>query len=243
MVDDEKTLIKFGYKASNLGNFSKRKIIVICDYCGNDYSAIKRNVINQGQEYIKKHSCLKCVPKKQKEVLQYKYGVNYPVEIPGVREKQIQVCLNKYGYKTPLHNPETHNKSKITCLNKYGFNSASSSRRNLVGDISESEFRRIQIGAKKRNLEFSITIEYIWELFIKQNRKCALSGQEIYFGKNRKDERHGNKTASLDRINNKIGYIEGNVQWIHKDINFMKHAYEQEYFIKICEMVCKYMEK
>ncbi len=86
----------------------------------------------------------------------------------------------------------------------------------------------------RREIILEITKEYVWELFLKQNGKCALSGLELKF-----PERHKDKswTASLDRIDSSIGYVEGNVQWVHKDINMMKRTYSQDYFIRMCKLV------
>lgn len=44
-------------------------------------------------------------------------------------------------------------------------------------------------------------------------------------------------TASLDRIDNTKGYLEDNVQFVHKDINRMKWAHSQQYFIELCSKV------
>jgi hypothetical protein len=44
-------------------------------------------------------------------------------------------------------------------------------------------------------------------------------------------------TASLDRIDSSKGYIEGNVQWIHKHINKMKNNFNESYFIEICKKI------
>lgn len=85
--------------------------------------------------------------------------------------------------------------------------------------------------------EISITIDYVWDLFLKQNRKCALSGMELRFPKGWKDQTY---TASLDRIDSNIGYIPGNVQWVHKHINMMKRTYPQDYFIQMCKEVAKF---
>ena len=90
----------------------------------------------------------------------------------------------------------------------------------------------IRTSAKKRNINLNISIEYAWELFKKQNGKCSLSGMDIYFSTN---NQYG--TASLDRIDSQKGYIEGNVQWIHKDINWMKNDFKQEDFIKYCKLI------
>ncbi len=92
----------------------------------------------------------------------------------------------------------------------------------------------VKNGAVKRNMDFDISIEYAWELFIKQQRRCALSGLEIYF----KNTLNNIKaTASLDRINSNKGYIEGNVQWVHKDINQMKMDLPEDKFINYCKLI------
>lgn len=74
----------------------------------------------------------------------------------------------------------------------------------------------------------------MWNLFIIQNRKCALSGLELSFPKTSEDQSY---TASIDRIDSALGYVEGNVQWVHKDINMMKNKYNQEYFIQMCKLI------
>ncbi len=100
------------------------------------------------------------------------------------------------------------------------------------GEISGSHWQQIANGAKVRDFEFSITIEYIWELFLKQDRKCILSGLELKFV--HEYDRRSDTTASLDRIDSSKGYIPGNVQWIHKDINRMKWCHDEPLFIKYC---------
>ena len=103
------------------------------------------------------------------------------------------------------------------------------------GDISGSFFGKIKHHAKRRNIDFDISIDYLWDLFKKQNGKCVLSGIDLVFYKHSL----ANCTASLDRINSSIGYIEGNVQWVHKDVNFMKQQFSQDYFIEMCNFITK----
>lgn len=104
------------------------------------------------------------------------------------------------------------------------------------GDISGSVFCRIQLGCKRKNrtLEFAITIQEIWDLFLKQDRKCALSGEILKFNSNYK---MFDGTASLDRIDSDKGYIPGNVQWVHKDLQTMKMDSSDEKFINWCHKV------
>lgn len=93
--------------------------------------------------------------------------------------------------------------------------------------------------ANKRNLEFTITIELAWELFLQQKRVCALSGLPIVFAVSNFKNEHGYRTASLDRIDSSKGYVEGNVQWVHKDVNWMKQDYSEKYFLEICSLIIK----
>lgn len=81
--------------------------------------------------------------------------------------------------------------------------------------------------AKQRDYEFTITIEDIWDIYIAQDKVCALSGVPIDF----------KGTASLDRVDNSQGYVRENIQIVHKDVNYMKYIYSQDYFIKICNLV------
>jgi hypothetical protein len=105
------------------------------------------------------------------------------------------------------------------------------SRRNWqgYGEIPKSYWQVLNGNARQKQRDLDVTIEYLNDLFISQNRRCALSGLEISF---KKTERH--KTASLDRIDNNKGYVVGNVQWVHKDINNMKHTFGNDYFLNLC---------
>lgn len=101
-------------------------------------------------------------------------------------------------------------------------------------NFSITFFGTMRDGAKSRNLEFSITPEYIQEIFNKQDGKCIYSGLSLKFPENVRDF---TKTASLDRIDSKKGYIENNVQWVHKTINKMKQDLTEDEFLKFCYLI------
>jgi hypothetical protein len=115
------------------------------------------------------------------------------------------------------------------------------------GEIPLAYFSRLKRqskrgGHRKRDIEFTLDIKYLWELFLKQNRKCALSGYPLCFGTTAevKNKENREPIASLDRINSTKGYIEGNVQWIHKNLNYMKQNLSDEKFIEWCKKVAYY---
>lgn len=96
-------------------------------------------------------------------------------------------------------------------------------------EISVAWFNGKVRRAKQRNYEFTITIEEVWDIYIAQERICALTGVPITFKEN----------ASLDRIDSAIGYVRDNIQIVHKDLNYMKYTYSQDYFIKMCNLVAR----
>ena len=55
--------------------------------------------------------------------------------------------------------------------------------------------------------------------FVSQSRSCGL---------------YKKQTASIDRIDPDIGYIESNIQWVHKNINKIKTNNKQEDFLSKC---------
>ena len=110
------------------------------------------------------------------------------------------------------------------------------------GDISGYRWRKIKDSVKRGNgrvLPFEVTIEEVWELFLKQERKCALTGIPLEFGT--KAREYG--TASLDRIDSDKGYTLGNVQWVHKDINAMKLDLSLTSFLEYCKLITEHTQK
>jgi len=103
------------------------------------------------------------------------------------------------------------------------------------GDISGDMWSQIKKIATSKKITFNIRIEEAWDLFLKQNRKCSLSGQELEFSGYPYDPEK--TTAMLDTINPEYGFIIGNIQWIHKDIFLVKKSIKNEDFIRICSLV------
>ncbi len=124
-----------------------------------------------------------------------------------------------------------HTKSCGCELNRTG--SGSRGWKGFEG-ISQSRFYKIQFDAKKRGHTVEVSLESLWKLFLAQDKKCALTGLPLEFGASKKDPA---ANASLDRIDSSLGYIEGNVQWVDKRVNFMKQGYSQQEFIQICKLI------
>jgi len=154
-------------------------------------------------------------------------------------------CECSCGKLKEVGAPDLLDKKSTQCR-KCSTQKFSKNKVKMCGDIPYSIWNAIQNKSKLKNKEFLISIEYAWNIFLSQNKKCALSGQDIGFHVIRRYTKKGWKesrwihTASLDRIDSSKGYIEGNIQWIHKDINWMKNSFNQDYFIKICKLIAEY---
>jgi len=92
-------------------------------------------------------------------------------------------------------------------------------------------FNGVKFNADARNIKFTITLNYIEKLFQLQNEKCKFTDEQISFV---------DSSASLDRIDNSKGYVKGNVQWVHKDINLMKNKRNERDFINYCITIHHY---
>ena len=83
-------------------------------------------------------------------------------------------------------------------------------------------FKKIQSNAIKRGLSFDLDIDYLWDLFLKQNKKCALTKVDINIVNATISYNYHLNTASLDRIDSSKGYEKDNIRWVHKAINHIK---------------------
>lgn len=129
-----------------------------------------------------------------------------------VKVKHIDVKLNR--------------RSSCGCRKfRYGKNNPTF---NGCNEISGHHIANIKQNAKKRNIDFNITAEILYDIFKNQSEKCYFSGDMISFS---------NKTASVDRLNPKLGYIEHNICIVHKNINKIKLDNTENNFIQWCNLI------
>jgi hypothetical protein len=125
------------------------------------------------------------------------------------------------------------------CRRKRNINSRSYTWKGY-GELPQKYFGNLKHHAiVLRNIPFHLTIEECWELFLKQDRKCALSGEPLFF---KTVDKISNGTASLDRIDSSKGYTIDNVQWVHKELNWMKHKLSQSSFLDWIKKIYLYQK-
>lgn len=96
-----------------------------------------------------------------------------------------------------------------------------------VGELDKTRYGKLRKNAETRKIEFEVSMEYLWDLFVSQNNICAITGDHLA----------SINDASLDRIDSSKGYIEGNVQWVTKQANLSKHVMSMEQLYEFCRKV------
>ena len=152
------------------------------------------------------------------------------VTLPEYNNRKRCVCKCICG-NTMTIKPESlliNKKNNCGCIDR--------SNKVLVGKLSKNKFRTFKQNAKSRNIPFDITMIEIWDIYQSQNGKCALTGLPISFGKRAIDT----NSASPDRIDPTKGYTKDNIQWVHKDINYIKWDLQQDRFIELVRLISNF---
>ena len=156
-------------------------------------------------------------------------GLPMPQQQKELRSKMFHGKGNPfYGKK---HSMKTR---KIMSANHANFSRDLNPQWAGAGDIDGAYFGRIRSNAKERGHEFSVDVEFLWNLFLGQKKTCSLTGRPLSI-----NPRGNKQTASLDRIDNSKGYIIGNLHWVHKDVNYAKRTMGLRDFLKMCKEICE----
>ena len=91
--------------------------------------------------------------------------------------------------------------------------------------------------AKNKNLDFTLTYEYLLGLWEEQGGHCALSDLPMSVHSCDVGQSNNNTVVSLDRIDSNLGYTISNTQLVCVMMNTMKSNMTQQKFIEMCSLV------
>jgi hypothetical protein len=108
-----------------------------------------------------------------------------------------------------------------------------------AADFLRDTVRKTKSDAKcRRDLEFTIDLNYLLALVEQQQGRCALSGWPLEF--TRGGDFKGGKNprgCTIDRIDNSQGYVPGNVQLACCLPNYLKADMELAEFRALCKAI------
>jgi hypothetical protein len=163
---------------------------------------------------------------------------------------EAESIVKIWGYhkktKEPIYTPIYHYNVECECGNKKLYPKTLLTQGIMVTcgctklgvkqykDIPRWLIRMFKTQADLKNKKWDVSLEYLGDLYEKQNGKCIYTGWELEINGSKQS-----KTASLDRIDSSKGYIKGNVQWVHKDVNIAKNKLSHDDFLKLCKAITK----
>ena len=152
-----------------------------------------------------------------------------------VKEKKCNMCLLQKPisefYKQRKINSGGRKVFYLNHICKKCDNASSRSRvvESIENKISAS-FRASQSRSKKDNIPFDIDIDYLLELYKKQDGKCFYSKIEM-------SKERGDYTISIDKKEPNLGYVKGNIVLCCWLINNMKRHLGEDRFINMCKTI------
>lgn len=153
--------------------------------------------------------------------------------------RKCRICSNKEKFIRNVNLGKMH--SKNFSPNHQG-----------IGELSRMLYSHYKRGAKRRNIEFKVSIEDLWDLYKDQNGKCNLTGEPIFLKSQNKNDtitysKNGYSNldfskfnASLDRKDSNYGYVLGNIQWVLRRVNMIKNDLSQDEFLNLCKKITNY---
>lgn len=118
---------------------------------------------------------------------------------------------------------------------------------NLVPDNNRDEFTpfrffikvaKYRTKTKDKFKDMNLDLPYLKRIWEEQSGVCPISGTSLTLP--RSSDRFGGASpynASLDRVDNSLGYVKGNVRFISHMANIARGAFTDEQLIEFCQRV------
>jgi uncharacterized C2H2 Zn-finger protein len=226
---------------------AKEKWDLKCTRCSKIYRYDKRYIIRSNFS----KACRSCSQlKRNKETGKFRIGEKFqnltilsePKLYKGNSYYKVKCdCghIFRTGHSTLSSKSKENSKSLPYCRACFSVDKRAKKRNTMVSDhISQTCYHKIHKQANDRGIKFNVTPQDLEDLLIAQDFKCALSGIKLQLSLNfQKKEDREYHTASLDRIDSTKPYEKGNIQWVHKDINYMKCDFTQKEFLNYCQLI------
>ena len=168
----------------------------------------------------------------------------YREDVEADKDKIIELYNDGYSVKEIAKKYNIGERTLRTRMNRWGISFSNNnnfrgknSHWTGYGNIPGEFIGKTKRSAKRREIYFNITAKEVDEIYIKQNKKCALSGIVLKFD-SYSNLRDGN--VSLDRIDSLKGYTKENCQLVTKTVNNMKSQDSNAELIYECEQIADY---
>lgn len=208
----------------------------ICPECGQKLPLTRvyfKRLITQGKEAFH-NICKEC----ENEIKRNKEWKDGKLLCHCCREYKNESEFSPNGEANPIRN--NHRSICRSCTTQR-------QREHLIGLDDEPKLRKCintrflaaRDRANKHKMPFTITLDYLLDLWNKQNGICALSGIKMTY-ELKKGRTHTN--VSIDKIDRTKGYIIGNIQLVCMACNQIKSDMPENLMYYFCKNIVEYYE-
>lgn len=183
-----------------------------------------------------KKTCSVC--KQEKDITEFYMRPDRQKPIARCKECNYETNKKTWSKKTPEEKIKSYQQSALSYNKAY-----------LSGNVKriiQHKMAGWRGNAKKKNVQFDLDVDYLLELYNKQEGKCYYTGvileQEVGRGRGKRSLTSIPNQLSLDRIVPSLGYTKGNVAWCSYKINVMKNCCTGEEFYILCNKVIEYRQ-
>jgi hypothetical protein len=190
---------------------SKYKVKIKCKDHGIFYQA--------PADHLSGHGCLKCFHQTRHK---------WTTELDNILK-------NNYSEKGANWCAENTNKSVVDVQHRVTVLKLTKKQKFHHKEIPSHIWNSLLQRVREDGYSLDFDIHYVWEMYLEQHGKCALTGWNIKFGKKNIDNE-----VSIDRIDSSKGYLKTNVQLTHKWVNRCKLNCHEKFFYEICSAVTRH---
>lgn len=213
-----------------------KMIYKTCPVCGKSYPA--------NRKFFKRHSdsslhnvCRFC----DEEIVQEKRKEEWDGDLLKCHICGEYLPVTEFGFSDHYPYRDNHDARCRKCRTKQ----ANEKKKNYSGDyalvkILQMRFLAARDRAKKKNLPFNITKDYLKKLWDEQNGKCAVSGIEMTYSI---CEGRTPTNVSIDQINPNNGYTKGNIQLVCMAVNQIKSDLQMDDVYRFCKAILENKER
>lgn len=206
-ISNQKHKNRFDYSLAEYKN-SRTKIKIICPVHG--------EFEQDPSDHIKGHGCRKC----------------HTDTFKTWSEKSDKFLIENYHKLKAKECSEILCKTENAIRARAKFLNITKKQRIINNNIPVYLWNNLIGRANELGYKLDFDSDFVWTLFNKQQRKCALTGWHLVFSKD-----VNKNTASIDRIDSSKGYTKKNIQITHKIVNRCKLNCSEELFYFICKSV------
>lgn len=213
VIDREKTMELFGYDPDSLSHGSKKPVHCKCEACGFESNLHYRSS-------NKKHICLsiidglkKCYKCKQNLLVEEHFSKNR-----STFDGYQKVCKNCFS-----------NYSSV----KAGYRKKSDKIKTDLTLYLRNKIANIKSRCKLKNIEFSLSEDYINKLYIQQGGLCYFTKIQMVHNQGR----HQYNSISIERLDPNLGYVDNNVKLCLFSLNSFKGMMNENEFKEFLRII------